>query len=359
MATRTFLVFSLHGSLFAVDALIVCEIIYLPELTPIEEEPEFISGVFNLRGKIVPVIDLNLLFGHARGKYNISDRVIVLGDKGLTMGIIVNDVHDVKNIPEEDIEPLSSIIRTLHTGLRIPHFVVGEAKVGEDIIMILDHDAILDFGLRIEELEETEKSEIEIPKSKIEETSHPAFAGISPEEKAVFHERALRYMQAVEEEGLAGLMPVAVVGLGGEYFSVELELVREFADMQDIVPVPCCPEHIIGNMNLRGDILTLIDIRGMLNLPLFDKSSIRTPQSKIEGKVIVTRIGELFAGVPVDEVFDVRYVNQFEISEVPSAIKAKNEEIIKGTVPYGGRMMTILNLSRILTMEDLVVNEEA
>ncbi len=356
MLSQTFLIFSLHGSLFAVNSMIVREIVWLPELTPIEEEPEFISGVFNLRGKIVPVIDLNLLFGHARERYHISDRLIVLEDKSITMGIIVHDVLDVKSIPEEDIEPLSSIIRTPHSELRIPHFVVGEAKVGEDIIMILDYDAILDFGLRFEKIEGTDELTLQDIKSEIKDYFCPE---ATIEEREIFHKRALGLIRPVEEEDFTGLMPLAVVGLGGEYFGVELELVREFADMHDVVPVPCCPKHIIGNMNLRGDILTIIDIRGMLNLPLFDKSALRTPQSKIESKVIVARTGELFAGVPVDEVFDVRYVNPNEISEAPSAIQAKNEEFINGTAPYSGRVMTILNLPKILTREDLVVNEEA
>ncbi len=376
MATGTFLVFGMHSSLFAIDALKVREILWLPELALIEEEPEFISGVFNLRGKIVPVIDLNLLFGHARERYHISDRVIVLDlsphltggcegvsdirtthDERLLFGIIVNDVLDVKIIPEEDIEPLSSIVGTLQTAPGIPRFISGEAKVDEDIIMMLDHNnlvGIFEFGVGSEENPPVSPF-IKGGEGGFEtggSAPPPAFAEISPQDRAIFHERALRYIQAMEEEGFAGLMPVAVVRLGVEYFGVQLELVREFTDMHDVVPIPCCPEHIIGNMNLRGDILTLVDIRGVLNLPAFDKSS-------LEGKVLVTRMGELFLGVPVDEVLAVRYINQSEITEVPSAIETKDEEFIKGTAPYGGKMMTILNLSKILTREDLVVNEEA
>lgn len=337
--SNQFLTFTLHDELYAVDAMAVREMHYLPELKHIEESPPFIAGVYNLRGRIVPVIDMHILFGRSPEKYSLRDRVIVLESKGLMTGMIVNDAHDVIAILPEDIEP----VRMPHYKPHAPHFISGEAKVGEDIAMVLNLNMILEFGPENLDMEAAEDEEINI--------QNPKFDGLTPEEKKIFRERAINLMQPAVSEDLIGLMPVAVIGLGKEYFGAELETVREFADMHDVVPIPCCPAHITGNMNLRGDILTLIDIRGALNLPLGNISA--------SGKVIVTRIGELFAGVPVDEVFDVRYVNPSEISEAPSAIQAKNEEFIKGTAPYGGRMMTILNLSKILTREDLVVNEEA
>lgn len=342
--SNQFLTFTLHYELCAVDATAVREMHYLPELTHIEESPRFIAGVYNLRGRIVPVIDLHILFGCSLEKYSLRDRVIVLESKGLMTGIIVNDVHDVIAILPEDIEP----VRMPHYKPHAPHFISGEAKVGEDIAMILDHHKILDFGTENLDLIETEEHEDEEHfKAKWEsKIQNP-----NSEVLAVFHERAINLMQPIVSEDRIGLMPVAVIGLDKEYFGVELETVREFADMHDVVPIPCCPAHIIGNMNLRGDILTLVDISGVLNLPVGNISA--------SGKVIVTRIGELFAGLPVDEVFDVRYVNPSEISEAPSAIQAESEGYIKGTSPYGGRMMTILNLQKILTREGLVVNEEA
>ena len=86
MSSQSFLIFSLGEEHFAIDASIVREIIWLPEVTPIEEAPDYIVGVINLRGKIAPVADLNLRFGHPRKRYHITDNVIVIEKDGFMAG---------------------------------------------------------------------------------------------------------------------------------------------------------------------------------------------------------------------------------------------------------------------------------
>ncbi|MBI5559824.1 MAG: chemotaxis protein CheW, partial [Deltaproteobacteria bacterium] len=78
MESMPYLIFRLHNSLYAVRASYVREMFYLPMLVPLEESPPFIAGVLNLRGKIVPVIDLDVRFGHAPGQRNLTDAVVVL-----------------------------------------------------------------------------------------------------------------------------------------------------------------------------------------------------------------------------------------------------------------------------------------
>src|SRR6185436_21126644 len=94
------------------------------------------------------------------------------------------------------------------------------------------------------------------------------FADATAEERAILRERALGLMPAGESQDRFHLMPLAVVSLNGEYFAVDLNLVREFGTIHHVTPVPCCPPHIVGQMNLRGDILTLVDIRGALRMPM-------------------------------------------------------------------------------------------
>lgn len=345
MEKQPYLIFSLSGELFAIAASVVREMFWLPELTPMEEAPPSIAGVLNLRKKIVPVTDLNMLFGHACIRYNLTDSIIALEAEDRIIGIIVNEVRDVIDISSEDIEPspfyLNSALSPQTSALETSrhHFIDSEARVGEDIIMILNHNKVFDAGFHAPETEEHKLKE-----------SHYFCTEATPEERKVFHERAVNLMHVVEEEGLAGLMPMAVVGLGGEYFAMDLELIREFSDIPDLTPIPCCPEHILGNMNLRGNVLTVIDIRDSLNLPV----SAGKP-----AKVIVAGTGELSAGIAVDNVFDVIYVNPSNITPVPSAVRTNTEQYIKGTAPYNNKVMTILDLKKILDREELVVNEEA
>jgi purine-binding chemotaxis protein CheW len=356
----------MHGLLFAVDTNVVKEILWLPELTLIEECPSYIAGVINMHGKIVPVMDLNIRFGNPPQRYGLSDRVIILhiaelgtrnpelksalGDSAFRaphsafnlLGIIVNDVLDVIDIPEEHIEP-----PPFHGSEIKPHpyFVSGQAKAGEKIIMILDHRTILDVEFEIEE-PEIEESEI-IPQSAIRYFCPEA----DQQEREMFHQRAIHLHYVVESEDSTALIPVAVIGLNSEYLCVELESVREFSRIHNFTPVPCCPEHIAGNMNLRGNVLTVVDIRSLLNMQA-GKISETT-------KVIVADTGEFPAGVIVDEILDVIYLRREDIAPVTNARKAISEKFIKGAAPYSGKMMAILDFKEILSWDGLIVNEEA
>jgi purine-binding chemotaxis protein CheW len=341
-----FLVFSNSGSLFAVDALHVRETFSLPEITPLEETPPYVVGVINLRGRIVTVIDLNLIFGRPPGKYLLSDCVIVLDLNGERLGIIVNEAMDVMPIPAEDMDP------ALFPGMAdLPHppFVVGEARVGEDIIMLLDHERLMahggDFKRPAEELEmgEEENESLFTP-------PHPSFSGLDPAEKAEFHRRAVLLMRKAEDETQLGPRQVAVIDLGGEYFGIGLESVREFTRITNLTPLPNCPEHVVGNMNLRGSILTLIDIRALLEMPpgRFDRSA----------RVAVVSVEDITAGIAVDEIHDIVSLSPSDIAPLPASARHSIENTAQGTARYGDGAMTVLDIGEILRNEDLNTGSE-
>jgi purine-binding chemotaxis protein CheW len=341
MTNRSFLTFILQGKLLAVDTEIVREIIWLPELTLVEECPSYIAGLINMRGKLVPVMDLTVRFGHGRERFRCSDRVIVLSRdlRNEMVGIIANDVLEVVEISEESIEP-SSHEKGGQNGQ--PYFISGKAKAGEDIIMILDPRTIFDTEFGIKETE-SEKPEI-----------HPDGSAVfCPEadrgERDLFHKRAITLQRVFNDDAIQ-LIPVAVIRLKNESVFLELEAVREFTGINNFTPVPCCPAHIAGNMNLRGNVLTVLDIAGMLNL--------KTSGAGGTVKVVVADSGEFLVGVMVDEILDVTYLRASDIVPVSSSIKARNEKFVKGAAPYEGKMMALLDLKEILSWDGLIVNEE-
>lgn len=342
--TQPYLIFSLNESLYGIDAIAAGEIFPLPELTPVTEAPRDVVGVVNLRGDFLPVIDLNLRFGYRPLKCQVSDSIIVLVGEESRLGMIVNQVHEVENIPlsqesyGQDFEALRKT-RSLHS-----KFIKGIAQVENDIVMLLDTAKLLSYSEQIEAIPIDEDTEVE------ELPEHRVFCPqATPEERKIFRQRADNLRQLTEGQDLRGFIPVAAIALNGEYFGIDLQMVREFSDIKNITPIPCCPSHIVGNMNLRGEIVTLVDIRGILNLSPSHLSE--------KAKATIVSVDDCVVGITVDEVFDVTYVNPSEIQQIPVAVHAVDEEYLQGAVQYNDKVVSILDLRKIFTQGNLVVEE--
>ena len=342
MEDKPFLIFSLDNLHYGIDALLVQEVFYLPELLPVIEAPSDIVGMLNLRGKFVPVMHLSLRLGEQLKPCCLTDSVIILSYCNLQIGVIVNDVKEVKNIENLLIESDIDYGRIKHINSR---FLAGIGKIEATTVALLNHQNLLRDAEAVEALiEENENSSIV---SNFYSTCCP---NATPKEKVIFKERADNLRQLSQKTNSTALIPLAVIGLNNEYFGLDLDLVQEFTNVRNVTPIPCCPSHIVGNMNLRGEILTLIDIRSALNMPLAKTSN--------SAKAIVVNIEDLVTGFSVDEVFDVMYLQPSDITALPLAVNSSNENYLRGTVAYSGNMLTIIDLPKLLANKLLVVNEE-
>ncbi|TVR12260.1 MAG: chemotaxis protein CheW, partial [Phormidium sp. GEM2.Bin31] len=127
-------------------------------------------------------------------------------------------------------------------------------------------------------------------------------------------------------------------------------------DVRNITPIPCCPPHVVGNMNLRGEILTLIRINQCLNLERTLLEGDRRPEQS--GRAVVVQVDEMVVGILVDDVFDVTPIDPSKISPMPTAIRATSDEYLKGTILYEATALTILDIRKLLSQGELVVDEE-
>lgn len=143
-------------------------------------------------------------------------------------------------------------------------------------------------------------------------------------------------------------MPLAIFSLGDEYFAFDLEVVKEFIDIDNITPIPCCPEHILGNINLRGEIITLIDVAKQFNLP-------QTKQTE-NSQAIIIQTEDISVGILVDQIFDVIYLAPELVSVAPSAIHPERRQFIRGTAAYGEYMFSAIDLPKIFAQSNLVVD---
>ncbi len=143
-----YLTFTLAGEEYGISILKVKEIIGLLAITMVPQTPDYVKGVINLRGKVIPVVDLRLKFVMPAMAYTERTCIIVVeiraGAASILIGIVVDAVSEVLNIKAGDIEETPNFGSRLQTD-----YILGLAKVGEGIKILLDIDRVL----RAEEIE--------------------------------------------------------------------------------------------------------------------------------------------------------------------------------------------------------------
>ena len=149
-----YLTFELGDEVYGLQILKVQEIIGIMTVTRVPRTPSYVRGVINLRGKVIPVIELRTKFGMVNAEDTSRTCIIVVqvateadargetgGSRRTTMGIIVDEVAEVLEVASDQIEPAPSF------GAAVPtEFILGMGKVGEKVVMLLDVDKVLSVG---------------------------------------------------------------------------------------------------------------------------------------------------------------------------------------------------------------------
>jgi purine-binding chemotaxis protein CheW len=133
-----FLTFSLGKESYGIEIKYVTEIIGIQPITEIPELPEYIRGIINLRGKIIPVMDVRLRFKKEPKEYNDRTCVIVIDIKDISIGLIVDSVSEVLTIPEQDIVEPPQMNKGFNN-----RYIKGIGKVGNDVKLLLDCEKLL------------------------------------------------------------------------------------------------------------------------------------------------------------------------------------------------------------------------
>lgn len=140
--TNKHLTFRLGAEEYGLDILKVQEIIGIMPITRVPRTPQFVRGVINLRGKVIPVVDLRVKFGMESVQDTDRTCIVVVqvtGKNGHTvMGTVVDEVSEVIDIGEDQIEPTPEFGAGVST-----EFVLGIGKIAERVVMVLDIDRVL------------------------------------------------------------------------------------------------------------------------------------------------------------------------------------------------------------------------
>ncbi len=133
-----FVSFNLGDEEYAIEILKVQEIIRMIEITRVPNSPEFINGVINLRGRVIPVLDLGKRIGLSEKEHSGDSRIIVVELQNKVIGFIVDKVNIVLRINQNIVEPTPELMNKIES-----EFISGIAKMEKNLLILLDLDKVI------------------------------------------------------------------------------------------------------------------------------------------------------------------------------------------------------------------------
>lgn len=224
-------VFNLNKEEFGVDINNVKEIVRLPDITPIPCSPEYISGICNLRGNVLPVIDSRIRFAMMAQEITDKTRLLVVETGGCNTGLVVDDVREVLRIKLSHVEPPPAVCRGVDRG-----FLNGVVKMDEGKRLILT----LNLG---------EVVHVEVEEHEQKTTGRQSE---SPEEK--------------KNDELADEEQLVTFSIAQEEYAFNIEKVREILRVSEITAVPNVPSYVKGLFTIRNQLMPVLDLRSMLGV---------------------------------------------------------------------------------------------
>jgi purine-binding chemotaxis protein CheW len=144
-----FLTFSLGNEEYGIEIRHVTEIIGIQNITDLPDMPDFVKGVINLRGKVIPVIDVRLRFNMQERAYDERTCIVVVNINDMAVGLIVDSVSEVIDIPAGDIEPPPRVKKG-----EASRYIKGLGKVNQAVIILLEIERLI----QVESIEQIKES---------------------------------------------------------------------------------------------------------------------------------------------------------------------------------------------------------
>ena len=139
-----FVTFTLNDEEYAVDILSVQEINRITEITKVPNSPDYVEGVINLRGKVIPVINLRSKFGFEAKATDDDSRIIIMEIQGIVNGVIVDSVSEVLRIPASAMEAAPAVASET-----ISQYIKGLAKLENRLVILVEIDNLVEEAVQI------------------------------------------------------------------------------------------------------------------------------------------------------------------------------------------------------------------
>jgi len=311
--------FRLADEEYAVSIMEVEEIIRVPAISVVPDAPPGVVGVASLRNRILPVMDLRSKFGlpprsDGDDARHDDERCLVVRIGGTSVALRVDAVHQVLQAPRSAVEPTPRIVGGRGSG---SEQIRGIAKLdgGKRLIMLLDVEKLVDQACR-QDLQAMAEGHAEQDHS----------AGGSAEQ---------------DERQLVSFK------VAGEEFAVDIMQVQEIVRLAKVTKVPHAPAFVEGVVNLRGDVLPVIDLRKRVHLP----EKAYNDSTRV---VVVDQEGRK-TGIIVDSVSEVMSVKKEAIEPAPEITRSTyGDHFIEGVgkLQGGERMFLLLRTDELLREEE-------
>lgn len=274
--------FELLGEQYVLEVKDVDEIIQLPSITQVPRASHIIEGVFNLRNEIIPIIRLTRRLGLPDTEITKDANVLVVNLAGVKLGIIVGTIQEVLRIRESEIKPLPNNV----TGELAEHLegIIQNESNGQHTIQSV---LLLDRLFSAEELQR--------------------IADFQAKEMQAFH---------VEENGEEILLLLRFK-IAGDLYALRVLQVHQIINLLDALPVPQAPSYVQGIINVRGEIITVLDIPRLLNSP--------NPLDTKQAKIIIVETKERKVGFLVEEIVGIAHLSN-QIFDYPDNWGQNNDE---------------------------------
>jgi purine-binding chemotaxis protein CheW len=332
------LLFGLHGSLYGISTTFVREICWLPELYSLATAPVDTIGIFNWRSRMVPVMHLDLRFGRSFSGCNVTDRVIVVEFQGTYLGIVAHEVYDVQLLAPVPLD--LALIQSRQSQID-RNFIVGIAQSNDTPVACLDLDRLIREPDVVAALGEEPAI--------IAGSDADFYSRCCPEatvaDRATFATRALQLKESViKVQSTTTEAGVLVVQIGTEYIGLPLELTIDVDALDRFVlsPVPVAPPYLLGQLNWRGEILPLLELGGVLQIPTLPRQ-----------ELVIIQVDNIKIGIAVDRIFDVFYLATDRIDELPLSVNDRLRGYLSGVTKYADGLMYLVKLQELVEREFL------
>ncbi|MGS0765004.1 chemotaxis protein CheW [Syntrophomonas curvata] len=296
---------------FALEIESVREIIRYPDIVKVPNMPAYIKGVISLRDNLMPIIDMRIKLNTANDGITDSTRVVVIDVDNARIGLVVDRVYEVARIPKDTIFAPPQAL-TGENGDRLKG--IARVEGGKRIIMLLDPGDIMTR----EELEDIG-------------TLENAEAGTAEEEEGL--------LDGLDEEQMV------VFKLADEQYGVRITQVQEINRLAKVTKVPRAPRFVEGVINLRGDVIPVIDLRKRFEIDYKDYTEFT--------RVIVSDINNKKVGIIVDEVLEVLRIPRQLLEDAPDILSNQHwQSFMDGIANLENRMIMMLNLENILVEKE-------